>query len=79
MSKHANLDINDAAYLDIVHHLQYPTSRQTTQSTKITIVNGLNKHFAPLLAGRYGKSTQRSTQQCHQANEGKSGVEAERI
>jgi hypothetical protein len=79
MSKRTNLDIKDAAYLDIVHHLQHPTSRQTTHSTKITMVNAPKKHFEPLPAGRYGKSTQRSTQQRHQANEGKSGVEAERI
>jgi len=79
MSKRTNLDIKDAAYLDIVHSLQHATSRPTTQSTKITMVNAPKKNIKPLPAGRYGKSTKRSTQRRHQANEGKSGVEAERI
>jgi hypothetical protein len=79
MSKHTNLDIKDAAYLDIVHNLQHPTSRPTTKSTLITMVNAPKKMFTPLPAGRYGKSTKHSTQQRHQVIEGKSGVEAERI
>jgi hypothetical protein len=36
-------------------------------------------NFSPLPAGRYGKSTKRSTQRRHQADEGKIGLEAERI
>jgi hypothetical protein len=44
-----------------------------------TIVNALPENFSPLPAGRYGKLTKRSTQQHHQANEGKSGFEAERV
>jgi len=44
-----------------------------------TIVNAPKKNFSPLPAGRYGKSTKRSTQRRHQANEGKSGLEAKRI
>jgi hypothetical protein len=79
MSKRTNLDIKDAAYLDIVHNLQHPTSRPTTKSTKITMINAPKQNFPPLQEGRYGKSTTRSTQRRHQANEGKSGVEAERI
>jgi hypothetical protein len=79
MSKRTILDIKAAAYLDIVHSLQHPTSRPTTKSTKITMVNAPKKNFKPLPAGRYGKSTKRSTQRRHHANEGKSGVEAERI
>jgi hypothetical protein len=79
MSKRTNLDIKDAAYLDIVYKLQHPTSHPTTKSTKITMVNAPKQHFAPHPAGRYGKSTQRSTQRRHQANEGKRGVEAETI
>src|SRR5260221_154746 len=79
MSKHTNLEIKDAAYLDIVYHLQHPTSRPTTKSTKITIVNAVKKNFTPLPAGRYGKYTKRLTQRRHQANEGTSGVEAERL
>ena len=43
------------------------------------MVNAPKKNFSPLPAGRYGKSTKRSTQRRHQANEGKSGLEAERI
>jgi hypothetical protein len=77
MGKRTNLDINDAAYLHIVHNLQQPTSRPTTNSTKITIVNVPKKDFSPLPGGRYGKSTTHSTQRRHQANEGKSGLEAE--
>jgi len=43
------------------------------------MVNALKKNFSPLPAGRYGKSTMRSTQRCHHANEGKSALEAERV
>ena len=43
------------------------------------MVNAPKKNFSPLPAGRYGKSTKRSTQRRHQANEGKSGLEAERV
>jgi len=43
------------------------------------MVKALKKHYSPLLAGRYGKSTKHSTQRRHRANEGKSGLEAERI
>jgi hypothetical protein len=43
------------------------------------MVNAPKKSFSPLPAGRYGKSTKRSSQQHHQANEGNSGSEAERI
>jgi len=43
------------------------------------MVNALEKDFLPLPAGRYGKSTEWSTQRRHQGNEGKSGMEAERV
>jgi hypothetical protein len=43
------------------------------------MVNGLKKNISPLLAGRYRKSTKRSTQRRHQANDGTSGLEAESI
>jgi len=79
MSKRTNLDIKDAACLHIVHNLQYPTSRPTTKSTQTTMVNAPKKNFLPLPTGRYGKSTKQSTQQLHQANEGKSGLEVERV
>jgi DNA-binding ferritin-like protein len=43
------------------------------------MVNALNKNFSPLPAGKYGKSSKRSTRRRHQANEDKSDLEAERI
>jgi len=43
------------------------------------MVNAPKKNFSPLPAGRNGKSIKRSTQRHHQANEGKSGFEAERV
>jgi len=43
------------------------------------MVNAPKKNFSPLPAGRYSKSTKRSTQRRHHANEGKSGLEAERV
>jgi len=43
------------------------------------MVNALKKNFSPLPAGRYDKLTKRSTQRRHHANEGKSGLEAERV
>jgi uncharacterized protein with WD repeat len=79
MSKGTILDIKNVAYLHIVHNLQHPTSRPTTKSMKTTMVNALKKNFSPLPTGRYGKWKKWSTQLRHQANEGKSGLEAERI
>jgi len=79
MSKRTNLDIKDVAYVHIVHNLQHPTSRPTTKSMKTTMVNAPKKYFLPLPVGIYGKSTIRSTQRFHQANEGKSSLEADRI
>jgi len=43
------------------------------------MVNAPKKYFSPLPAGRYGKWTKRSTQRRHHANEGKSGLGAERV
>jgi len=43
------------------------------------MVNAPKTNFSPLSAGRYGKSTQRSTQRRHHAKEGKSGLEAARV
>jgi len=43
------------------------------------MVNAPKTNFSPLPAGRYGTSTKRSTQRRHHANEGKSGLEAERV
>jgi hypothetical protein len=79
MSKRNNLDIKDAACLHIVHNLQHPTSRLTTKSMQTTMVNAPKKNFSQLRAGRNSKSTKRSTQPHHQANEVKSGFEAERV
>jgi hypothetical protein len=77
MSKRTNLDIQDAACLQIVHNLQHPTSHPTTKSTQTTMVNAPKMNFSPLLAGRYGKLTKPSTQRRHHANQGKSGLNAE--
>jgi len=43
------------------------------------MVNAPKKNFSPLPAGRYNKSTKRSTRQRHQANKGKSSFKAERV
>ena len=43
------------------------------------MVNAPKKTFSPLPAGKYGKSTKKSTRRRHQANEGKSGLVAERV
>jgi len=43
------------------------------------MVKALKKNIWPLPEGRYAKSTKHSTQRRHLANEGKSGLEAERI
>jgi hypothetical protein len=48
MSKCTNLETKDAACLHILHILEYPTSRQTTNSTQSTVVNapkGTFRHF----------------------------------
>jgi len=74
-----NLDVKDSACLHVVDILQHPTSRPTTRSTHDTMVNAPKKNFTPLPVGKYGKSTKKATRQCHQANEGKSGLEAERV
>jgi hypothetical protein len=43
------------------------------------MVNAPKKNFSPLLAGRYGKSTELLSQRRHQANGSNSGLEAEQI
>jgi len=77
--KPTNLDIKDAACLHVVYILQYPTSCPTTSSTRDTMVNAPKKNLSPLPAGKYGKLTKKSTRRRHQANKGKSGLEAERV
>jgi len=52
-----NLDIKDAAWLHVVHILQYPTTRPTTWSTQDTMVNAWEKNLSALAGGKYGKST----------------------
>jgi len=59
-----------------VHILHRPTSRPSTKSTDNTTANAPKTNVLPLPAGKYGKSTTRSTRQHHQANEGKCGLEA---
>ena len=79
MIKRTNLDINNAACLHIVHILQHPTSRPTTKSTRTSIVNAPKNTVNTRPAAEYGKSTKWSTQWRHQANQGKSSLEAERV
>ena len=79
MNKCTNLDIKDAACLHIVHILQHPTSRPTTMSMQTAMVNAPKKNFSTIPVCRCSKSTQRSTQPCHQANDGKSFLDAERV
>jgi len=43
------------------------------------MVNALKRNLSPLPVGKYGKSTKQSTRQCQHANEGKSGLKAERV
>ena len=77
--KPTNRDIKDAACLHVVHILQHPTSRPILRSTHDDMVYPLKKILAPLPGGKYGKWTKQFTRQCHQANTGNSGLEAERI
>ena len=77
--EHTNLDINKAVCLHMVHILQHPTSCPTTKSTQTTMVNTLKMNLSPLPAGKYGKSTEHSTQQCHQANAVEGAWEAETV
>jgi len=76
--KFTNLDIIDAACLYVVHILQHPTSRPSTESTQNTVVNAPKMNISPLPAGKYGKSTMHSTRRRPQANEAKSGLDGER-
>jgi len=43
------------------------------------MVNAPKRNFSPLPVGTNGKLTKQSTQRRHQANEGKTGLEAERV
>jgi len=43
------------------------------------MVNAPNKNFSPPPAAKYGKSTKKATRRRHQANGGKSGLEAEQV
>jgi hypothetical protein len=79
MSKRTNLGTKDAASLHIAHIVQRPTSRPTTKAMHITMVNAPKKNFLPLPVVKYGKSTKWSSQQCHQAHEGKSGLNADTV
>jgi hypothetical protein len=79
MSKHTNRSIKDIACIYTVRILQHPTFRPTPNSTQTTMVNALDMHFSPLSASVYGTSTNWSTQQRHQGNEGKSILDAARV
>jgi len=78
LMKHTNLDIIDAACLYVVHILQHPASRPSTESTQNTVVNAPKMNISPLPAGKYCKSTMHSTRRRPQANEAKSGLDGER-
>jgi hypothetical protein len=43
------------------------------------MANAPNTNFSPLPAGKYGKSTKKLTRRCHQVNECKSVLVAERV
>jgi len=43
------------------------------------MVNAPKNHFSQFPAGIYGKSKNHSTRQRHQVNEGKSGLDVERV
>jgi len=43
------------------------------------MVNARKKNFSPLPAGNYRNSTKRSTRRHHQANDGESGSDADRV
>jgi hypothetical protein len=79
MRKHTNLDIKDAASIHIVHNLQHPTSHPTANSTQTTTIKAPKKNISAPVAAQYGKLAKQSTQQCHQANESMSSMEAERV
>jgi len=77
--KRTNLDIKHSACLHVVHIWQHPTLRLTTRSTHDTTVDAPKNNCCPLPAAKYGKSTKNSTHRRHHANEGRSGLEAERV
>jgi len=79
MIKCTNLDVKHAACLHIVLISQHPTSRPTTKSTQTAMVNAPKDDFWPLAARYYGKSTMPFTRRCHQANEGKSGRDTDKV
>jgi len=79
MSKCTNHDTKDAACLHIVHNLQHPTSRPTTKSTQPTMVYPPGEDFSPLPVGKDGQYTMWCTQKRHQVNDGKSGLDVERL
>jgi len=61
MSNRTNIEIKDAACVNIANILQYPSSHPTTKSMQTTMVNTLKKNVLPLQAGKYGISTKQST------------------
>jgi len=59
--KHTNFDIKDAPCLHMVHMLQPPKSRPTTESTQTTMVNDPKKRSSPLRLGKSCESTKWTT------------------
>jgi hypothetical protein len=54
--KHTNLDIKDAAFVNVAHILQHPTSPQITMSADNTTIDGLRDNLSPHPVGKSGKS-----------------------
>jgi hypothetical protein len=77
--KPTNLDIKDAAYLQVVHFLENATSRQSTRSVQDILVNAPKNNLSPLRAGIYGKWTKHSTLRRRQVKKGNSGLEGDRV
>lgn len=61
----------------MLYRYAFPLSLTSTES--ITMPNTPEKNLAPLPAGKYGISTNPATKRRHQANAGKTGLEAERV
>jgi len=77
--RHTNLDIEAACCLHAAHISQHPTSSSSRMSTQNTIVNAPKKNISPLIASNYGKTTNHTTLQHHQANDGKCNLEGEMV
>jgi len=66
-----------ASILSITCNIQHLAQQQIPRELQWSRLQ--KKNISPPPAGRYGNSTKRSTQRRHHANEGKSGLEEERV